>query len=82
MHPLLLLQGALPGECPGSQGRKAVANYEINVIIDNAEFGGQVSDMFSQDLDKSRRITLEEHESRTWFEIFLEKLCDPIRRCL
>lgn len=57
-------------------------NYEINAIIDNPAFGEEVSLMFSDDLAKSRRITLEEHEARTWLEKLLEKLCDPIRRFL
>jgi cardiolipin synthase A/B len=57
-------------------------NYEVNAIIDNPDFGEQVSLMFSEDLSKSRRITLEEHEARTWFEKLLERLCDPLRRFL
>jgi cardiolipin synthase len=57
-------------------------NYEINVVIDSPEFGAQLDDMFSEDLTRSRRITLLEHEKRPWFEKLLERLCDPIRRFL
>jgi len=57
-------------------------NYEVNVIVDQPEFGMQVNRMFDEDLERSGRITLEEHESRGWFEKLLERLCDPIRRFL
>ncbi len=57
-------------------------NYEINVIIDSPDFGGLVADMFADELSKSHRVTLQEHEARTWFEKLLERLCDPIRRFL
>jgi cardiolipin synthase len=57
-------------------------NYELNVIVDNHEFGLQVDEMISEDMAKSRRITLKEHEARSWIERLLERLCDPIRRFL
>jgi cardiolipin synthase len=57
-------------------------NYEVNIIIDSPDFGGQVNGMFAEELEKSRRVTLREHERRTWFERFLEVLCNPIRRFL
>jgi len=57
-------------------------NYEVNVVIDSPEFGRQLDDMFSEDLKRSRRLTLLEHEKRPWFEKLLERLCDPIRRFL
>lgn len=57
-------------------------NYEINVVIDSRDFGGLVADMFADELSKSHRVTLQEHEARTWFEKLLERLCDPIRRFL
>lgn len=57
-------------------------NYEVNVIVDHPDFGRQVNRMFDEDLAQSGRITLEEHESRGWFERLLERLCDPIRRFL
>jgi len=57
-------------------------NYEVNVIIDSPEFGRQIEEMFTDDLSKSRRITLQEHEKRSWIEKVIERLCDPIRRFL
>jgi cardiolipin synthase len=57
-------------------------NYEVNVVIDNPEFGRQIDEMFTEDLTRSHRISLQEHEKRPWIEKFLERLCDPIRRFL
>jgi len=57
-------------------------NYELNVIVDSHEFGSQVERMFADDLSKSSRLTIPEYEKRSWFERFLERLCDPIRRFL
>jgi cardiolipin synthase len=57
-------------------------NYELNAIVDSREFGQQVDAMISEDLVKSHRITLQEHEARSWLERMLERLCDPIRRFL
>ncbi len=57
-------------------------NYEVNVIIDSPDFGRQIDEMFTRDLERSRRITIQEHEKRPWFEKLLERLCDPIRRFL
>ncbi len=49
-------------------------NYEVNVIVDDPEFGRQVDEMFTGDLARSRRLTLEEHEQRSWYERLLEQL--------
>jgi len=57
-------------------------NYELNVIIDSPNFGEQVDGMFAGELVKSRRVSLQEHEKRGWFERLLEWLCNPIRRFL
>lgn len=57
-------------------------NHEVNVIVDSQEFGSQVERMFADDLTKSRRVTFSEYEKRSWFERFLERLCDPISRFL
>ncbi|HTY20304.1 MAG TPA: phospholipase D-like domain-containing protein [Geobacteraceae bacterium] len=53
-------------------------NYEVNVIVNSQEFGGQVAEMFSEDLKRSRRILIEEHERRGWLVRLLEWLCAPI----
>jgi cardiolipin synthase len=53
-------------------------NFEVNVIVESQEFGGQVTEMFNEDLKKSHRITIEEHERRGFLLRILEKLCEPI----
>jgi cardiolipin synthase len=53
-------------------------NYEVNVIVDSLEFGRKVADMFGEDLARSRRIIIEEHERRGLLVRVLEKLCAPI----
>lgn len=62
--------------------RSLFRNFELNVIVDGREFGAQVDRMFTGDLAKSRRITIQEHEKRSWFERLLERLCNPIGRFL
>ena len=41
-------------------------NFEINLIIDDATFGGQVAVMLLKDFAESRRIALDDHERRGW----------------
>jgi cardiolipin synthase len=53
-------------------------NYEVNVIVDSSEFGGQVARMFAEDLERSRRIVLAEHERRGFWVRLLERCCAPI----
>ncbi|HEX9023802.1 MAG TPA: phospholipase D-like domain-containing protein, partial [Geobacteraceae bacterium] len=53
-------------------------NFEVNVIVDSADFGGQVAEMFSTDLARSRRIVMEEHERRGWLVRLLERFCAPV----
>ena len=53
-------------------------NYEVNVIVDNPAFGQQVADMFRNDLARSRRIFIEEHERRGWLVRFMEQFCAPV----
>ena len=53
-------------------------NYEVNVIVDSHAFGEQVGAMFSEDLARSRRIDLAEHERRGWRVRLLEKLLEPV----
>jgi len=54
-------------------------NYEVNVIVDSHAFGEQVVEMFGEDLARSRRIDLAEHERRGWRVRLLEKLVEPVR---
>jgi cardiolipin synthase len=53
-------------------------NYEVNVIVDNPAFGRQVADMFGEDLARSRRIIIEEHERRSWLVRLMERFCAPV----
>ena len=53
-------------------------NYEVNLIVDSCNFGTQVEDMLTRDLDLSRKILLDEHERRGWFVRLLERLFAPI----
>ena len=53
-------------------------NYEVNVIVSSTDFGSQVAEMFSEDLALSRRISLEEHESRGIMVRLLEKIIAPL----
>ena len=48
-------------------------NYELNAIIADEMFGGQIRRVLLKDLADSRQITLESHERRGWFARFLEK---------
>ena len=54
-------------------------NYEVNVIVASHEFGAQVAEMLDEDIARSRRIVLEEHERRGLLVRFLERLCAPIK---
>lgn len=53
-------------------------NYEVNVIVDSADFGSQVAEIINKDLARSRRIELAEHERRGWLVRTGERLCSPI----
>jgi cardiolipin synthase A/B len=53
-------------------------NYEVNVIVDSPAFGRQVAATFDENLAKSRRILIEEHERRGWVVRLLERCCSPI----
>jgi cardiolipin synthase A/B len=53
-------------------------NFEVNFIVDSPGFGSQVADMISEDMVRSRRIVIEEHERRGLLVRVLEKLCAPI----
>ena len=57
-------------------------NYELGVIIDSQTFGGQVAEMIENDLERSRRITLGEHQGRGWLVRLFEVVFSPIARFL
>lgn len=54
-------------------------NYELNVAVDDYEFGRQVYAMFEEDLALSRRVTLQEHEARGFLCRILERVLSPMR---
>jgi len=49
-------------------------NYEINFIIDDEAFGGQIQTILQEDFTNSRRIDLADHERRGVITRALEKL--------
>lgn len=53
-------------------------NFEVNVIVSSQEFGSQVNEMFAEDISKSRRILLVEHEKRGFLVRMLEKIMKPL----
>lgn len=53
-------------------------NYEINAIIDSRAFGRQIAEMFEEDLARSLRIVLAEHERRGFLVRMLERCCEPV----
>jgi cardiolipin synthase A/B len=57
-------------------------NYEINVIIDDQAFGIQVATLFTDEVEKSRRLTLSDHARESRLERFLEWLLTPLNRFL
>ncbi len=48
-------------------------NDEANLNVYDPEFAGRVTVVFEQDLERSRRITLEAWKNRPWHERLLEK---------
>ncbi len=49
-------------------------NFEINAVIDSADFGDQIRTMLEQDFAASRRITIVDHERRGLTTRLLEKI--------
>ncbi len=52
-------------------------NFEINLIIDDAAFSGQVKAMLLKDFADSRLISLDDHERRGLLVRLLERVIDP-----
>ncbi|HJV66077.1 MAG TPA: phospholipase D-like domain-containing protein [Geomonas sp.] len=53
-------------------------NYELNVVVDSGDFGGQVAEMLENDLKGARRIVLHEHERRGMPVRLLERMFSAI----
>ena len=62
--------------------RSFMRNYELGVIIDSTAFGRQVAEMIKSDLERSRLITLDEHQRRGWLVRLVEVIFSPISRFL
>ena len=62
--------------------RSFMRNYELGVIIDSPVFGSQVEAMINNDLERSRQITLDEHQRRGWLVRLVEVAFSPISRFL
>jgi cardiolipin synthase len=57
-------------------------NYELNLVVDSRPLGRAVRAMMEEDLALSRRISLDEHERRSWPERVCEWLLTPLGRFL
>jgi len=49
-------------------------NYEINCIVDNVEFGGQVRSLLREEIAGSRQVELDIHERRGLLIRFMERV--------
>ncbi|MHB8770807.1 MAG: phospholipase D-like domain-containing protein [Syntrophales bacterium] len=52
-------------------------NFEINLIVDDASFSGQVKAVLRKDFADSRRISLDDHERRGILVRLLERVIEP-----
>ena len=52
-------------------------NYELNVIVDSHEFGRQLNEAIEEDLRRSKRIYLQEHERRGLMVRVMERIFAP-----
>jgi cardiolipin synthase len=49
-------------------------NYEINCLVDNVHFGGQIRELLLEEIDGSRPIELDVHERRGPLIRFMERV--------
>jgi cardiolipin synthase len=49
-------------------------NFEINCIVDNMEFGGQIRTLLHEEIAGSRQVSLDVHEKRGLLIRFMEKI--------
>ncbi|MBI5485078.1 MAG: cardiolipin synthase [Deltaproteobacteria bacterium] len=49
-------------------------NFEINCLVDNVEFGGQIRELMLEEIDGSRQVELDIHEQRGFLIRFLERI--------
>lgn len=49
-------------------------NYEINCIVDNEEFGGQIRRLLLEEIAGARQVCLDQHEQRGMVVRFMERV--------
>jgi cardiolipin synthase A/B len=57
----------------------AVGNYEMNAEIYSRDLARQMEDLFEQDKENARELTLEEWEARPWYAKLSERILAPSR---
>lgn len=59
--------------------RSSEINEEIDLVVYDEKFGREMEKVFEDDLKQSREYTLQEFQSRSWWERFTEWLMLPFR---
>ena len=59
--------------------RSSGINEELDVVIYNEQFGRQMEDAFTRDLEQSREYTLQDFKNRSFWERATEWLMGPFR---
>ena len=49
-------------------------NYEINCVVDNVDFGGQIRELLRQEISSSHRVILDVHERRGFITRAMERV--------
>ncbi len=49
-------------------------NFEINCVVDNVQFGGQIRELLQEEISGSRRVELDVHERRGVIIRFMERV--------
>ncbi len=49
-------------------------NFEINCVVDNVQFGGQIRELLLEEISGSRRVELDVHERRGMMVRFMERV--------
>jgi cardiolipin synthase len=49
-------------------------NFEINCVVDNVQFGGQIRELLLEEISGSRRVELDVHERRGVMVRFMERV--------
>jgi cardiolipin synthase A/B len=56
-----------------------VGNYEINVAVYSAAFASQMSALFAEDTAERFELTMEQWQSRPWYDKVSERILAPLR---